>query len=354
MKQPITLQWINTCTTSNPTSISIQRCKNVNFNKPKANIEVIAQGVDDGLNPTLDTGWYIDNDIEHNESYSYRVVTHRDTQKVASVTTDFVYCVNFTNELGYAEGSPEKTSKYNINQTPVLHIDANRLTGSIVENNDVVMNAASLLRVNKHVECVNSFKDPIVDRCDKTNTKMVSKTQTPVNQNNVTQNIKHASIFYNVPDNIKYQQYTIFAVVYDHYNESSISNTYDIAPNHTVKWNQNDITFISTAGQRTIKRQSNTKHKLFMVRVDENHIQCWENMTLLYSKRHNKKTTCNWLKSKQYNLLPNHNNNYSSGLCEYILFDHSIDYHQCSIVSQYLTNRYTIEANILNIRDFNC
>lgn len=354
MKQPITLQWVNTCTTSDPTSISIQRCKSVDFSNPRVDIEVIAQGSDDGLNPTLDTGWYIDNDIEYNESYSYRVITHRDKQKVASVSTDFIHCIDYINELGYPDGSPERTSRYNIKQTPIMHVDANRLTGSNADNNDIIVNASSLLRTNNHAECVNILKDPIIDRCDITNTKMVSVTQTPVNQNNTTHDIKQSSIYYNVSDDIKYKQYTIFAVVYDNYNASDTLNVYDIAPNHTVKWNKENITFTTNAGQRSIKRQSNSRHKLFMIRSCENKIQCWENLTLLYSKKNNKKSMCSWSKSKQYNLIPNHNNGYNGGLCEYILFDHSIDYRQCSTISQYLTNKYTIESNILNIRDFNC
>ena len=349
MKQPITLQWSNTCTTSNPTDISIQRCANVHFRHPKAKIENIVRGRNEGLDPSLDSGWYIDNDIELNNSYCYRILTHRGDEHAASIVTEFIYTYDVRSELGYIGGLPEKVYTYNIKNIPIIHIDANRTTDSLCEYNDVIINTKSLLRSNKIIENITATGELLVDNDD--NQKIICKSKTPNNLNNSTTDTKKTHLNYCVSENISCDVFTVFAVVYCGYTTDE-QNEYEIVPGVFTRWTDKQIVFSLPSGTRTISRVNEDKYKILCVRVTSDQTHCWENSKRCYMKKHTKnKNKCTWSNKKQYDILPNNRKQTASGLCEYIVFDSALDAKNMSIVDQYLSKKYNTTSNNIDITD---
>jgi hypothetical protein len=349
MKHPITLQWSNTCTTSTPTEISIQRCSNVHFRHPKATIKTLIKGNRDGLDPLQNTGWYIDNDIELNNSYCYRILTHRDSESAASVITDFIYNYDIVSELGYPTGVPEQTYTYNINYTPVIHVDANRTTGSLCECNDKINNIESSLRSNKIIENITTVGDVILDSDNIQ--KIICKTQTPNNLENETRNIIKTHLNFCVSENITYNNFTVFGVVYCGY-ENNTQNTYEIVPGINILWSKNNVTFSLESGTRKVSRDSDEQYYIFCIRVTPEQTHAWENSRRIYRRKHLKnKNKCTWTPRKQYDILPNSKKQIPAGLCEYIVFDDALSTSNMSVVNQYLSKKYNISNSNIDITD---
>lgn len=349
MKQPITLQWSNTCTTSNPTGISIQRCANVHFRHPKAKIETIVKGKKDGLDPLLDDGWYIDNDINYNNSYCYRIITHREDEHAASTVTEFIYAYDIKTEIGYPNGSPEKVYTYNIKETPLFHLDVNRITDSLSEYNDLIINTKSLLRYNRIIESTTAIGELLIDSDN--DQKIICKTKTPNNLGKSTTDIKKTHLNYCVSENISCDTVTVFTVIYCGYI-ADIKNEYEILPGIFTKWSNNQIIFSLPSGNRTISRVNEDLYKIFCIRVSSNQTHCWENGKKYYRKKHIKnKNRCTWSAKKTYDMLPNNNKQIPGGLCEYIVFDKDLDCRSISVIDQYLSKKYNTSSSNIDITD---
>ena len=354
MSKYITLQWKNTSTDRSPTGTSIQRCSKVNFNHPLAQVEIVAHGNTDGLDPLKENGWWVDDNVESNNAYMYRVLTHRGDEKTASPTTGFIHCIDHDKDIGYPGGTPTKSKTYNIDISPVIHIDSNRLTNVDDTKNTIITDAQSLLRHNKIIECINTTGDPIVDSHVNNNQSqnIVCKTITSINSVNYTRDLKKSQIYYNLNNSYIFDKYTIFSVIYNGYNTSESDNEYNITTNGCIKWNNQKISIQLPSGNKTITRHIDSLYQVICLRSSPEHTSMWENSRLLYNKKHTKnKNKLDITPKSNINILPNHNKNINSGLCEYIMFDTLLDDHTLNIVSQYIHNKYNLPAGNIDTQN---
>lgn len=354
MKQPVTIQWYNTSTKIQPTHTTIQRSKRLCFNHTQAEIEVIASGDKHGLDPRSETGYYIDDDVELNECYSYRVITHQNDLKAASVSTDHIYVYDLENELGYTDGAPATVCTYNINTSPVLHLDACRLVGYSNRHNDTITSPASLVRFNKTpIKSIYTKGEPIFDSTtiNGENVFIVSKTKTPVNQHNETSCLKTAQIYGKFVDDYTLEKYTAFIVVYDGYVDRNLQNNINLTNKHSINWSAQKISYSFPSGSQTINRANQNDIKIFCIRADEKKTHAWENNTLVYKKSHTKnKNKIIFSQKTDLKFLPNENKNMSSGLNEYIMFDEALNEYQIRTTFQYLCNKYSISDDNIDLK----
>lgn len=354
MSKPITLQWKNTSTDRSPTGTSIQRCSKVSFNHPLAHIEVVAHGNKKGLDPLKENGWWIDDNVESNTPYMYRVITHREDEKTASPATNFIHCIDHDNDIGYPGGIPTCCKTYNIDISPVIHIDANRLTDVDNTRNSVIVDAQSLLRHNKIIECINTTGDPIVDLHVNNNQSqnIVCKTATSISSVNYTRDIKKSQLTYNLNDNYNFDNYTIFSVIYNGYNTDDDNNEYNLTTNGCIKWDNQKISIQLPSGNKTISRHVDNLYQVVCLKSSPEQTSVWENGRLLYNKKHIKnKNKLDITSKNNINILPNHNKSVNSGLCEYIMFNTSLNDQNLNIVSQYIHNKYYISAGNIDTQN---
>jgi len=354
MKQPVTIQWYNTSTKIHPTHTTIQRSKRLCFNHSQAEIKVIASGDKHGLDPKSETGYYIDDDVDLNECYSYRVITHQENLKAASISTDHIYVYDLVNELGYAEGVPTTVCTYNISTSPVLHLDARRLSGYSNKHNDIVTSPASLIRSNRTpIKSIYTRGEPIFDSISINGDDMfiIGKTKTSINQHNETSCLKTAQIYGKFVDDYQLDKYTMFIVVYDGYTDQKSQNNINITNKHSINWSSQKISYSLPSGSQTINRVNQNDIKIFCIQVNEKKTYAWENNTLVYKKSHTKnKNKINFSQKTDLKFLPNENKNLSSGLCEYIMFDENLNTHQIKTTFQYLCNKYSISDDNIDLR----
>lgn len=353
MKQPITLQWENTCTTSNPTATSIQRCMGVNFSHRHAQVEEIARGNEDGLDPINDTGWYIDHDTQLNQPYCYKIITHREGDKAASPVTEFIHCVDYVNDIGYTGGTPERSMTFNIKIPPILHIDSQRLHGVSGKHNDIIKDPGSVIRHNNMIESLFVTGSPLLDYHDQQDTSynILCKATTTNNLANTTENLKNTSIAYNVCNDIEHESYTVFSVVYNGYTTDTSSNYYSILPCCDIMWHGDDINISLSSGKKKSKYNKDV-FTIHCIRSNGTRTTLWVNGQKIYNRKHAKnKNKCSWSSKKSYDLLPNHNKNLSSGICEYMIFSESLDQPHMNTITQYLSNRYLNKQIEVDLKD---
>lgn len=356
MRQPVTLQWINNNDSVTPTRTTIQRCSQLNFSHPKAQIDVIANGTADGLNPTSKTGYYIDYDVEPGRSYSYRVIQHTQDSKASSVNTNHIHVHDLVNDIGYPDGSPDQVCTYNIKSKPILHIDAQRLTGFSPHNNDVIKSARSMIRF-QHDDVKNIYitGDPIYDTrsVGGVDIQTVAKTSTPYQQMNACNDLKNTQLSCELLNDFKSPNYTLFYVLCDDYNDKDSTSVFEICSNQTISWNRSKITCKLPTGQQTVKRITDDFIKTICVRASDNFVCVWENSNLVYKKSNTKnKTSLNWLAKSGVKILANDGSSIGTGLCEYIMFDDALDNNSLNCIVQYMNNKYkTLNNDLFDTRD---
>lgn len=354
MKPSITLQWSNTCINSGPTDISIQRSKNFTFNNPNAQIETIVKSNNDGLNPLQEAGWYVDENVHANESYSYRVITHRGDEKSSSVATDLIHCVDHDNDIGYPYGAPATVNVYNIFTSPVMHVDASRVNNININNNETINNPKSLLRHNKLISNLYTRGDPIVDRYQalRRSINIVAKTNTSIQQTNQTKSLDSSQLCYDVSQQTCMNDVTVFAVLYDGYNTPKTNNTFEIVPSYKIKWSNKKFSLQTPQGNNTTTQSNNKTIKTICLRISGSSLHLWhDNETLFNINTETVRKNITWKKNTTYNLIPNNNENICGGICEYMLFDRYINDSQLQTISQYLDNKYDTQNNHINLKN---
>lgn len=340
MNNKIVLKWSNSSYNNNPTQTSVQRSNRLGFNHPQSIIEEITRGQDHGLDPLSKDGYYIDDTITPGSHYSYRVVTHRDNEKAATMPTPMMFVHDSKTDIGYEYGSPKLASVYNIVTSPVLHVDVSRIHGYSDVSNDIIKDISSSIRRNTVGKNIYTDGDVLFDSY-KSNEKTIfiaNKSQSTYQLANQTSKISDTSINASLYKNIDLEECTVFFVVCCNHQ---IDNTLNICPGYQINFNRKVITIKQGRNKQTIKRQNFNDTNIYCMRVKNGSCCVWENNILVY-KNNSKKNTITFKSTDGIDLLPNTGDK-PGGLCEYMLFDKCISDMDANSVLYYLLNKYDVQ-----------
>lgn len=109
-------------------SYEIQRVSNNSFSDKNAKIQTIYK---DNLTVGESYIQYIDTDISADHYYTYRVNIYRDEERACTSPSDPIIVLDSYDDIGYNDSICDI---YNINTTPILHVDTNIVCDNIVSN----------------------------------------------------------------------------------------------------------------------------------------------------------------------------------------------------------------------------
>jgi hypothetical protein len=385
----ITVNWENRSKDRNPTLNTVERVTQVGFDSVYADVQVMASGNTGDLDPTADTGTYTDDTVEEGNHYTYRVITTNGTQTATSLPTKTSYVYDPRDDLGYSAGWPVEVSTYNLQTSPVIHIDAQRQYGYSDTNNEVIGDAYSCVRYDRdsNISTIGVFGEPLFDSRPVTYTEtktryMLSKTSTPYRGGTATSDLTTAKLVPSLLNNISLSdEFTLGLAVYLGYEQDvATDTTYNINQSgtdnqtyttSTITWNGSRVSIDTPFGSWNYSRGYVSNWLVFMIRgvntsasytAGNSGIQMWENgqytgrspITSNNNSYHDSSGTAGLFHlsaTNDFNILPGDGDLTSTGLSEYILFDSALNDTELTVVNTYLCEKYGIFTNVIGPGD---